>query len=206
MTATTPALTNKTPQPNPFTSRRALTIYGGLFIFFGVYVLAFMIPDFLTSMGGPTSMPLAEAAAIAGDSNAYVHITDGTWDCGTVTFIRARSSTNNARIETRFTEAFLVDDASNALFVTHSGEQGCEALQSVEPTGYLTLMSDGTREELTNEARLARFFDRAVFMEMCGYCGTTNAVYGIIGGSVSLIGGLALVVVARRKRETPPAA
>lgn len=182
--------------------RRIILVLGGFFVLFGVYILAFMLPDFIASAAGPTSMPLAEAAAIASDENSYVQITDGEWRCDSIHYIwgRSASSGNSAiPLTVQYTEAFMTQGGSpQALLVLLSGEQDCAALQAIQPTGYLTLMSADTQQELTNEARMARFSDKSVFMEMCGYCGTDNAIGGVIGGSISLLLGVGILLFARR--------
>ena len=182
------------PKTNPTTSRRTLLMLGGFLIAFSLYLMVFLVPDVLRTAGGPQSVTLEQAAAIANTESAYVTIEDGEWDCRTIEYVRGRSSTNSRRIETRFTEIFLTDGANPdqiVLFASMSGEMTCDDFEILDqPTGYLTRMSDGKQQELTNDARLARYFDATDFLEFCGYCGTENSLIGAIVGVVLFLGGL----------------
>ena len=191
----------------PPIDKRVIFAVGGFFLLFGVYILAFMLPDFIVSAAGPTSIPLAEAAAIASDQNSYVHVTDGEWNCDSIHYVWGRSSSNAGSavgtLSIQSTEAFVTNgNAPQALLVRLSDEQDCAALQAIQPTGYLTRMSDERQQALTNEARMARFFNQSEFLEMCGYCGSNNALLGVIGGSVSLVLGIGILIFARRSPKS----
>jgi hypothetical protein len=193
-------------QSSPRQRRRMVTITGGVLIAFSVYLLIFLVPDFLSAAAGPDTMTLAEAAAIAteGDldtASTYVHIADGEWQCDTIDYVRGPSSTNRLTTVTRFTEIFLTDTAKppqTAMLVSMSGEMACEDFAGLEPTGYLTRMSSSQRQALTNAAQLARFFDAQDFLKLCGYCGEENSFIGLIFGVVFALAGVGVVILGRR--------
>jgi len=142
---------------------------------------------------------MAQAAQAATNSATYAIIEDGRWDCDTIEYIRGRSSTNSQRIETRFTNIFREDGSGEiVLLASLSGEVSCADLDGWQLTGYLTRMSDARQQELTNAARLARYFDATTFLEFCGYCGAGNSLIGVIFGVVITLAGVALLVTGLR--------
>jgi hypothetical protein len=146
-------------------------------------------------------MTLAEAAATATDQSTYVKIEDGVWRCDTIRYIRGRSSTNSLATTTRFTEIFLTDDATPeqiVMLASLSGEKDCADLDGSPPDGYLTRMSDSKQQDLTNDARLARFFDATEFLEFCDYCGPENSLIGVAFGVVFALAGIAILIVGYR--------
>ncbi len=174
----------------------------GLFLF-GVYISAFLIPDVIRTMDGPQVMSLTEAARVANSEQTYARIEGGAWDCETLTYVEGLSASqlNYGRIreETKYTEIFYTDDARDVVvFVTLSGEVDCDDIAGDDPAGYLYSMSNDMQQELTNEARLARYFDTKMFLEFCGYCGRDNSMIGAGFGLVALLGGGALFFWGRR--------
>lgn len=192
------------------TLRRWLYIGGGVLLFIGVYISAFLIPDVVRSASGPESMTLAEAAAVAGSEQTYARVEGGTWDCDTLVQVIGLSPSHRRygsplEEDTKSTEIFYTDDSREVVvFVTLSGEVECADLAGDVPSGYLYAMSSGTRQELTNDARLARYFDSDTFLEFCGYCGRENSMIGAVFGMVFLVGGLGMIVSARRMRPPTP--
>lgn len=180
----------------PKQKRRIVLITGGVMLLFGVYLLAFLVPDLLKNMRGPDDMTLGRAADAATGGQRYVHIEDGVWHCDTIEYVRGPSSSNRRRIVTRYTEAFLTDanrPERIVLFATFSGEKSCEEIEGSDLNGYLKRMSNDTRQALTNDVRLARFYDASVYLEMCAYCGPNNSLIGTIFGTVFVVGGVALL-------------
>ena len=193
--------------PSRATVRRTLLISGGFALAFGLYLLAFLVPDVLATASGPQRMTLAQAAEIASAQNTYAIIEDGEWDCDTIVYVRGQSSTNRLRTITRFTEVFLTGGAKDnpaVMLARLSGEVACGELSALEPTGYLTRMSADRQQELTNEARLARFFNATEFLEFCAYCGTDNSLIGTVAGLIAAAGGAALLVWGLRMRVPAP--
>ena len=184
------------PKTGPNTTRRVILISGGLVLFFGLYLLIFLVPDVVQNMQGPDDLTLAEAAGTATDDQNYARITDGVWNCDTIAYVRGPSSSNRLKIVTRSTEAFLTD-ANNpeqiVVFATFSGEKSCDDIEGSELSGYLKRMSSDKRQELTSEARLARYFDAKDYLEMCAYCGPSNSLIGTIFGIVISVSGIALL-------------
>ncbi len=202
----TPESTTPTSSPlDPRLTRRTLLVLGWLALLFGVYLLVFLVPDVVRTAGGPESMTLAEAAATADSDQTYARLTDGAWDCDTITHVRTYSSSQR-RLKVSHTEVFLTDGrapAQHVVFVTFSGEKDCSDLETVHPDGYLKRMSSGTQQELTNEARLARYYDATDLMELCAYCGQENSLIGTVFGFVMT--GMGVVMLAFGYRiKVPP--
>lgn len=190
---------------NAVKNRRAVLISAGVLLFVGLYISAFLIPDVLATAGGPETMTLAHAGEIATNTNTYVQIEDGVWDCDTIDYIYGWSSTSK-RNEIKSTEVFITDDASPVnivMLTTMSGEQSCLDLRETTPTGYLTRMTEDTKQDLTNDARLARYFDATVFLDLCGYCGQENSMIGAVFGMVFLLAGVGLFIFGRRMPTLP---
>jgi hypothetical protein len=59
-------------------------------------------------------------------------------------------------------------------------------------------MSDSKQQDLTNDARLARFFDATEFLEFCDYCGPENSLIGVAFGVVFALAGIAILIVGYR--------
>ena len=194
----------KQPAQMKLLSRRVLLISGGVVLFFALYLLIFLVPDAIQAMSGPAPMTLAQAADVATTESTYAAITDGAWDCNTIYYVRGASSSNRLQVITRYTEAFRADETGNiALLATMSGEMNCADLQATDLSGYLTRMSADRRQALTNEARLARFFEADHFLEICGYCGETNSLIGAGVGLLAAVGGIALIVIGLRMPRRP---
>lgn len=184
-------------------SPRVVYIIGGVLLFVGLYISVFLIPDVIKSIGGAQSMTLAEAAEVANAQQTYARIADGTWDCATLSQVRVRAPSYGrygaVREETRFTEIFYVGEGQEVvMFVTLSGEVDCADLDGKHPEGYLYRMNNSTRQELTNDARLARYFSTDTFLEFCGYCGRENSMIGAVFGIVFTLLGLAVVLYGRK--------
>ncbi len=174
----------------------------GLFLF-GVYISAFLVPDVIRTASGPEAMSLSEAAKVANSEHTYARIVGGEWDCETLTSVEGLSAAQltygRIREETQYTEVFYTDAAQDVVvFVTLSGEVDCADIAGEAPAGYLYSMSSGMRQELTNEARLARYFNTDIFLEFCGYCGRDNSLIGAGFGLVALFGGGGLFFWGRR--------
>ena len=182
------------------TQKRAMLIGGGLTFLFGVYLMVFLVPDVLATASGPERMTLARAGEIATEQSTYAVIEDAVWDCDTIVAIRGRSSSNRNTITTRFTEAFITDGSSDevVMLAQMSGEMSCLDLRETTPTGYLTRMSADRQQELTNDARLARFFNATTFLEFCGYCGQENSLIGAIFGVVITLVGIGIFIFGLR--------
>lgn len=181
-------------------SRRGLMITGIALLAFSAYLLAFLLPDFVRSSAGPQVMTMREAATAATDLDQYVTITDGRWDCETLTYIRGRSSTNRSVIETRFTELFRTDETGEiVMLVTLSGEVTCDELTETELSGYLQRMSSAREQELRNEVRLARFIHATDYLEFCDYCGPTNSLIGVGFGFFFALAAIGLIVLGWRQ-------
>ena len=185
------------PNPGPW-----LLILGGVVLFFGLYISAFLIPDVIQTAGGPQPLTLDEAAQVASAERTYARIEDGAWDCDTLTLVRGWSPS-----QTKYTEIFFTDAAREVVvLVTLSGEVACDQLSGEAPSGYLYAMGDDTRQALTNEARLARFFMADEFLEFCGYCGRDNSLLGAIFGVVFTLIGAAMLIGGWRLRQSTRAA
>ena len=78
----------------------------------------------------------------------------------------------------------------------------CDDLTGEAPSGYLYIMSDDTRRELTNDARLARYSVTDTFLQFCGYCGRDNSLIGVVFGVVFTLGGIAMIVFGRGLKNT----
>lgn len=182
-------------QPKTTKNSRRNTIIGGFVaLAFAAYLLAFLLPDFIRTVGGPRQVTPTEAAEIAADDDVYVAITDGRWDCETITYVTGPSGSDVSRIDTRFTEVFMTGETGRVVILAQlSGEVDCEELQTMELKGYLNRMLPDQEQELINEVRLARFINASVFLEMCGYCGPSNSLIGTLFGFFFAIGGLALI-------------
>lgn len=193
--------TKPTPS-NTVLNRRMVLIAGGVLLFFGAYISVFLIPDVLATASGPETMTMAHAADIATDTTTYAKIEDGVWDCDTIEHVYGWSSTSK-RNEIKFTEVFVTDGASPvsiAMLTQMSGEQSCLDLRETTPTGYLRRMSDDTKQVLTNDARLARYYDAEAFLEFCGYCGQENSMIGAIFGFVFALAGIGLLIFGWRMK------
>jgi hypothetical protein len=106
-------------------------------------------------------------------------------------------------VETRSTEIFYVNAARDAVaLVVLSGSVECVDLESQVPSGYVYAMEDGLRQTLTNDARLARYFDADTFLEVCGYCGYDNSLLGVILGILFGASGIGLLILRRRLART----
>jgi hypothetical protein len=180
---------------------------GIVLLLLSVYLLAFLLPDTLAAMQGPQAMTMAEAGAVASDNRLYASLTDGEWDCDTLREVRGLSVTSlrygRLREETRSTEIFYVSNARDTVaLVVLSGTVACNDLESQVPSGYVYAMEDGLRQSLTNDARLARYFDAETFLEVCGFCGYDNSLIGVIFGFVFAASGVGLLFLYRTLRRT----
>lgn len=189
---------------------RWLMLPGGFFLFFGLYISAFLIPDVIKAISGPQALTLEAAAEVAGEEQTYARLEDGAWDCDTLTPVRGLAPAHRryelVREETKFTEIFWTDDTGEiVVFVTLSGEVECDDLAGEVPSGYLYTMNNATRRELTNDARLARFIAVEHLLEFCGYCGRENSLIGAAFGSVFTLGGLAMVIYGWHLHRTDSA-
>ena len=191
-------------QINAFHSLGRWLRYLGIGMFlFGAYISAFLVPDVIRTARGPQAMSLSESAEVANSEQTYARIEGGTWDCETVTYVEGLSgsqlSYGRFRKETKYTEIFYTDDAQDVVvFVTLSGELDCAEIAEDDPVGYLYSMSRDMQQELTNEARLARYFNTDTFLEFCGYCGRDNSMIGAGFGLAFLLGGGGLFFWGRR--------
>ncbi|MCB0114869.1 MAG: hypothetical protein R2873_11380 [Caldilineaceae bacterium] len=199
--------------PNPIdeqqaarrTGKRSLLILGGVLLALGLYVSAFLVPDVLKTAVGPQSFTLVQAAERAGDAPLYARIVDGAWDCETLRQVRGISATalryGSVREETRYSDVFFTDETRDVVvFVTLSGAVTCEDLGQQRPEGYLYAMNSDTQQDLTNEARLARYFMADTFLEFCGYCGRQNSLIGAIFGVAFVVLGSVMLVAGRRMK------
>lgn len=183
--------------------RRWLPIAGIIMLLLGLYVSVFLIPDVIQTASGPQSLSLAAAADVAHAERTYARLEGGTWDCATLREVRGLSGSSlrygTRREETRYSEIFFTDSSRDVVvFVTLSGEVDCADLVEQRPTGYLYTMSPDLRQELTNEARLARYFTADTFLEFCGYCGQENSLIGAVFGVVFIVSGAAMIIAGRR--------
>lgn len=186
---------------------RITQVTGILFVLFGIYVSIFLIPDVIQTASGPQSLTLEEAAEVANEERTYVQLTDGTWDCDTVVYALGLAPMYNRydrlETETKSTEIFLTgDDNEVVVLVVLSGEVECADVSDTLPAGYLYAMSDSTRQELTNDARLARYFMTDTFIELCGYCGRDNSLIGAVFGVISILSGVGLIIWSRNLKNT----
>ena len=183
-----------TPANNPFNSRRPRLILAGVILAFSIYLLAFLLPDIIRNLGGPESMTMASAAEIASEESSYVALNDGAWECDTLEHIIGYSSSTE-RFDVQTTEIFLTDPSGkNVVLADLSGEVECDELQGSIAEGYLVKMSADVQQELTNEVRLARFINGENYMELCGYCGTTNSGIGAAFGILFFLLGIACLI------------
>lgn len=185
------------------TLQRGLPILGAVLLVLGLYISAFLIPDVVKTAVGPQVLSLTEAAQLAAEEPLYARIQGGAWDCETLQQVRGLSATalryGRVREETRYSDVFFTDDTrAVVVFVTLSGAVTCDDLARQWPEGYLYAMSGDTRQELTNEARLARYFTTETFLEFCGYCGRQNSLIGAVFGVVFTLGGIAMLIAWRR--------
>jgi hypothetical protein len=185
----------------PASWRKPTLITGGVMIAFSLYLLMFLVPDVIKNASGPQDMTLERATAVATDESTYAKIEDGVWHCDTIKYLRRPSSSNRLVIITASTEIFLTDESKPeqiVLLVSMSGEVTCSEFQEIAPEGYLTQMSRSKKQELTNEVRLARFFDATDFMELCGYCGPDNSLIGLGFGVALALGGIVTIILGLR--------
>lgn len=190
---------NNQTQPTPPNRRRTVLIFGAFLLLFSIYLLAFLLPDFIRTVSGPQAVTMATAAEMASDADDFVTISDGQWACDTIELVRGRSATSSTQQTTRFTEVFRTNESGTVvLLATMSGDQDCEELESADLTGYLKRMTPEREQELINEVRLARFINATVFLEMCGYCGPTNSLIGTLFGFAFAIGGIGLLIFGLR--------
>ncbi len=197
-----PQLTDEQSKARP-SSQRWLAISGAVLVFVGLYISVFLIPDVIETASGPQTLTLAQAAEVAHAERTYARIEDGAWDCDTLRQVRGLSSSalryGNMREETKYSDIFFTNDSSDVVvFVTLSGDVNCDDLDEQRPTGYLYSMNSATQQELTNDARLARYFTTDTFLEFCGYCGQSNSLIGAVFGVVFLLAGVGLIVAGRR--------
>lgn len=189
---------------------RWIMVTGGVLLFIGLYISAFLVPDVIRASAGPQTYTLDEAVEVAGSERTYARLEGGAWDCDSLTYVEGFSPSHRRYVlleeETKFTEVFFTDAARDVIvFVTLSGEVDCAALSDQAPSGYLYAMSGGTRQELTNDARLARYFDAQSYLEFCGYCGQENSLIGAVFGVVFALAGVGLIAFGRNLRRTPTA-
>ena len=189
------------------TLARWLFILGGLLLIFGLYLAAFMIPDFIKALSGPQSMSLEEAVQLAGEEQVYARLEDGEWDCDSVSyvegFVRSYRRYEVVREETKFTEVLFTDEPREIVtLVTLSGEVNCDGLSGEVPSGYLYSMSDETREELSDDGRLRGYRSADHFLEFCGYCGRDNSLIGVIFSLVFTLCGAGMVVYGFKLRRS----
>jgi len=180
---------------------------GIFFLLFGLYVSAFLIPDVIRSVSGPQTLTMAEAVAVANSEQTYARLQGGRWDCDTLVHVEGFSPSHRSyaplREETKYTEIFFTNDQNEIVaFVTLSGEVACADLAEEVPSGYLYAMSDNTREDLTNNARLARYFMTETFLEICGYCGRENSLIGAIFGVIFTVSGIIMIIGGRKMKNT----
>lgn len=185
------------------TLQRGLPILGSVLLILGLYVSAFLIPDVIKTAAGPQRLSLTQAAQLAGEEPLYARIENGAWDCETLRQVRGLSATalryGRMREETRHAEVFFTDETRRVVvFVTLSGAVTCDDLARQWPDGYLYAMNGDTRQELTNDARLARYFTTETFLEFCDYCGPQNSLIGAGFGIVFTLGGIAILIAWRR--------
>jgi hypothetical protein len=196
----------KLDQLSPAAKRRSVLIGGGVLLALSIYLLAFLLPDVIRTLPGAESMTLSRAAEVATGSNKYVTLTDGNFDCDSIRYIRGPSSSGTPRIVIRNTEIFLLSpDTQVATLVTFSGETTCAEARSGDLTGYLTRMSSGTQQELTNDVRLARYISAESYLELCAYCGLGNSAIGAGFGVAFFIIGIVLLVWGFRMPKSGPA-
>ncbi len=159
---------------SPKTIRRALFIAGGIALFFSLYLLVFLVPDFIRSAVGPESMSVEQAAEIASESSRYVLITNGEWNCNTIDYAYERLTGSQARTVAS-TQVLLTNSQRNTSIRTSlSGELDCDDLQNTEASGYLSRTGNGP-------------------LELCGYCGAENSAIGVGFGVVIALIGLGLI-------------
>lgn len=181
---------------------------GIIILLFGLYISAFLIPDVIQASSGPESLTLEEAAQSADGDRTYARLEDGSWDCATLKQVQGFSPSHRQydvlREETKTTEIFFANDSREIVaFITLSGAVDCDDLTGEVPSGYLYAMSDDTRRELTNDARLVRYSTTAdTFLEFCGYCGRDNSLIGAVFGVVFTLLGIAMVVFGRKMKNT----
>ena len=191
-----------TDTSTPTNPRRIILITAVFLLLFATYLLAFLLPDFIRTAVGPQHMTMAQAAESASETDAYIAISDGTWECNTIEYVRGRSTTGTTRQITRFTEVFRTNDSGQVvLLATMSGEMDCAELQATDLAGYLQRMSSDREQELINEVRLARFIHATTFLEICGYCGPTNSLIGTLFGFAFGLIGLGLLVWGLRMQK-----
>ena len=188
------------PAP-PAGGRKTTLITGTVMIAFSLYLLIFLVPDVIKNASGPQDMTLERATAVATDESTYAKIEDGVWHCDTIKYLRRPSSSNRLVIVTASTEIFLTDESKPeqiVLLVSMSGEVTCSEFQEIAPEGYLTQMSRSKKQDLTNEVRLAKFYDATDFMELCGYCGQDNSLIGLGFGVALALGGIIIIILGLR--------
>ncbi|MBK9122858.1 MAG: hypothetical protein IPM16_07010 [Chloroflexi bacterium] len=192
-----------TVKPN----RKWLLIGALILVAFSIYLLAFLLPDTIRAMAGPSDLDLDAAPAVVSGESMYVTLTGGAWDCDSFNEVRGVSLTllkyGRLREETRYTEAFFVSNSRDtAAYVTLSGAVDCDDVTDTQPTGYLYAMDEELQQALTNNAQLARFLFTDTFVEMCGYCGYENSLIGVIFGFIFLLSGLGLLFLYFRTGKT----
>jgi hypothetical protein len=96
-------------------SPKGLFVGGGILLFIGLYISAFLVPDVIQAASGPESMTLQEATEVASATRTYARLENGTWDCATLTHVRSLAPAYRRyatrREETVSTEIFFTDDS-----------------------------------------------------------------------------------------------
>lgn len=180
--------------------------YGGIaFIIFGILLFVPLASDLFTVIGGAQDYTTRAVAEVANDERTYARLTDGEWNCDTISYIEGYSGSDlymrrlYAGTSVRTTEVLRVDNANDiAVWVSLSGRVTCDDLANIEAVGYL-YATDGKPSGLNNSMRsVIRNSD--VVLELCGWCGAENSMIGF-GFSVAfmLLGAVSLWFAPRLK-------
>lgn len=138
----------------------------------------------------PRDFVIDEVENINSRQRVYVTLQDGLWDCDSIMYISRSTRNMSANLFTAIfssifasvtadTEVFYTDrDQNSIIFVELAGRKSCSDLQSLNPTGYLTVMNSQTHQLLTDNLRLAQYDDAVRFMRLCSTClpNTANSI------------------------------
>lgn len=154
--------------------------FGAVLVVFGAFALGAIIIRTTGLLSEPQPLTLAEAAEVATSDNIYVTLQDGDVLCDRLEYREGRSSSTNAT-DTRYTDVWLTNEAATVgVFASYSGRLTCEDIIERPKRGYLR-----TATRLPRTAGTPPLGDAADYLELCGYCGTSNsvtlmAVFGIM--------------------------
>ncbi len=170
--------------------RKVTIISASVLIAFCIYILAFLVPDVIRTLGGPSEMTLADAASLVEPDDEFVSLSGYRLDCDSIRYTVGRDANNRTRTTTRATNIVAEStDGSVLMKARLSGRLECEEIDTSVMSGYLSSLSIVDIRKLT-----ATYPQAQTFLLLCAYCGPENSKLGIIISSAMLLIGVALLV------------